>query len=367
MFTFQYKFAAGPPQWKDLPCFIQKALRKFVTESEVVYDRNFFLKKFGIIVKNPIIPYKTSEFNKNILLLCKYNKQPNCLRHFSFKTRSLLKKYIPLYRSLREKIEKNILSTPTVKPLEQKVFMSDERVVTLAHVIGPVYTVSNAYAKKDIPAMLCYYSQKLLCFHRSLCDKNWLITKFDRRTLSQRLMKMWNKGLLPFPEELRTFSKSHSDALEIVEPIYKLKHLGRIGQFHIDLPHLGIVDYIGNKKWYREYSKFYYIKNPASEIIESIQQIKSNSLVRRELSNLISRDEQFSIFIPRIASLNCRSSKIPAQMLMKNSFNSMFGLRDEVSNDVPLASWEGEFYDHLRKNPASLAKYQELARLIGKK
>jgi len=287
MFTFQYTFAAGPPSWKDLPCFIQKALRNFVTESEVVYDRNFFLKKFGIIVKNPILPYKTKEFNNNIIALKLVDEKESRLRHFQQHRRSLLRKYLPLYRSLREEIQNKILVTK-IPPLP---VMSDERLIAIASVLGPTFKTRISYLsyyKRDVPAFMSYYSQTILAVDRDLQHGLWKITKFDRRDFSMRIIKMWSFGRMTFPKELQEIVNNYvitrgsiDDAIKKCQKATDYLPI----QLTVKIPHLGVYQNVNSQMWRHKYEKIYKLNSVTREIINTKEQIRENVNLRRQIGS----------------------------------------------------------------------------------
>lgn len=282
MFTFNYTFAAGPPLWKDLPCFIQKALRNFVTNSEVVYDRNFFLKKFGIIVKNPILPYKTQEFKNNIIALKLVDEKESRLRHFQQRRRSILKKYLPLYRSLREEIQSNIKKTE----IPSLPVMSDERLIALSSVLGPTFVTRpcyHKYFKRDVPALMSYYSQTILATDRSLQNGLWKITKFDRRDFSMRIIKMWSMGRMTFPIELQeivnNYAITRGTINKALDKVKDLLHFPTV----IKIPHLGIYLNVRSQEWRKKYERIYLVNSVTRAINNTKEQVRENIILRRQI------------------------------------------------------------------------------------
>lgn len=368
MFAFHYNFAAGPPSWKDLPCFIQKALRNFVTESEVVYDRNFFLKKFGIIIKNPIIPYRTQEFNDHLKIISICNLNPKSLRHFTRSSRVIIKKYLPLYRSLRTKIEETLLKIvkPAVRPLVEKVPPSDQRIVALTHLIGPVFMKSSAYFRKDLPPVMSYYSQMILSFDRSLQSASWPISKSDRHVFSLRLIKLWSEGVVPFPKELESFVTISKQTRLILEPLFKLKFQGKVDHHVIDLPNLGIVENARGKKYYDAYKNFSFLRRPTKIINVNAVQIKENVIIRKQLSTKIQEDDSYSVFISRLPALKTRAPKND-QNYLKNTIDVICGLKPQNPSYCETSQEEKDFFSLLEEDPNNLLKYESLLRIIGQK
>jgi hypothetical protein len=322
MFAFHYTFAAGPPTWKDLPCFIQKALRNFVTESEVVYDRNFFLKKFGIIVKNPILPYKTVEFKNNIISLKLVDEKETRLRHFQQRRRSFLKKYLPLYRSLREEIQCQIIKTEIRAPV-----ISDERLIALSSVLGPTFVTRPRYydfKKRDVPAFMSYHSQTLLAVDRSLQNGLWKISKTDRRELSMRILELWYLGRMTFPKELQENTNNYAITKASIDTaIEKAKQYQPKLSVYLKIPHIGIYHNVRSQAWRNNYTKIFRLNSVTREIVNTKEQIRENVCLRRQ----ITAHPVLSELMPLTAHLKTRY--VEKKVDLRALANSMFGIAPE--------------------------------------
>lgn len=206
------------------------------------------------------------------------------LRHFQQARRSLLKKYLPLYRSLREEIQINIKKTdyPTIPVL------NDERLIALAAVLGPTFVATPSYYKffeRDVPAFMSYYSQTILKTDRALRNGLWKISKYDRRILSMRIIKLWSHGRMTFPQELQKIVNDHAYAHGTLDQTLKKIWNSSQNSTHIvvNLPHLGLVRGVKRELWRKEYDRIFILNSVTVEILNTREQINENIILRREI------------------------------------------------------------------------------------